>query len=85
MNFEIYRILNLDYMEVNIIDLKTNIKAKITDCEQFKNINISHKLSVIYRDEDNINNYIYGTICSIEHEIYKNNESFDYKINIKVY
>ena len=57
MNFEIYRILNLDYMEIIIIDLKTNTRAKFTDCEQFKNINIGHKLSIIYRNEDG-NEYI---------------------------
>ena len=71
-------------MEINIIDLKTNTKVTITDCEQFKNINIGHKLSVIYRNEDG-NEYISGTICSVEHEINKDNESFDYKLNIKVY
>ena len=71
-------------MEINIIDLKTNTKVKITDCEQFKNINIGHKLSIIYRNEDG-NEYISGTICSVEHEINKDNESFDYKLNIKVY
>ena len=71
-------------MEIHIIDLKTNTRVKITDCEQFKNINIGHKLSVIYRNEDG-NEYISGTICSVEHEINKDNESFDYKLNIKVY
>ena len=72
-------------MEINIIDLKTNTKVKITDCEQFKNINIGHKLSVIYRNEDGINEYISGTICSVEHKIDKDNKFFDYKLNIKVY
>ena len=72
-------------MEINIIDLKTNTKVTITDCEQFKNINIGHKLSVIYRNEDGINEYIYGTICSVEHKIDKDNKFFDYKLNIKVY
>ena len=71
-------------MEINIIDLKTNTKVTITDCEQFKNINIGHKLSVIYRNEDG-NEYISGTICSVEHEIDKDNESFDYRLKIKVY
>ena len=71
-------------MEIHIIDLKTNTRVKITDCEQFKNINIGHKLSIIYRNEDG-NEYIHGTICSVEHEINKDNESFDYKLNIKVY
>ena len=41
-------------MEINIIDLKTNTRVKITDCEQFKNINIGHKLSIIYRNENEI-------------------------------
>ena len=72
-------------MEINIIDLKTNTKVTITDCEQFKNINIGHKLSVIYRNEDGINEYISGTICSVEHEINQDNESIDYILNIKVY
>ena len=71
-------------MEINIIDLKTNTKVTITDCEQFKNINIGHKLSIIYRNEDG-NEYISGTICSVEHEINKDNESFDYRLKIKVY
>ena len=72
-------------MEIIIIDLKTNTRVKITDCEQFKNINIGHKMSVNYKDKYDINRYIHGTICSIEHEINKDNESFDYKLNIKVY
>ena len=71
-------------MEINIIDLKTNTKVTITDCEQFKNINIGHKLSVIYRNEDG-NEYISGTICSVEHELDQDNESFDYRLKIKVY
>ena len=71
-------------MEINIIDLKTNTKVTITDCEQFKNINIGHKLSVIYRNEDG-NEYISGTIYSVEHRIDKYNKSLDYKLNIKVY
>ena len=60
-------------MEINIIDLKTNTKVTITDCEQFKNINIGHKLSIIYRNEDG-NEYISGTICSVEHRIDKYNK-----------
>ena len=72
-------------MEIYIIDLKTNIRVKITDCEQFKNINIGHKISVNYKDKYDINRYIHGTICSVEHEINKDNESFNYKLNIKVY
>ena len=72
-------------MEIHIIDLKTNTRVKITDCEQFKNINIGHKMSVNYKDKYGNNEYINGTICSIEHEINKNNESFDYKLNIKVF
>ena len=72
-------------MEIHIIDLKTNIRVKITDCEQFKNINIGHKMSVNYKDKYGTNRFIDGTICSIEHEINQNNKSFDYKLNIKVY
>ena len=72
-------------MEIYIIDLKTKISAKIIDCEQFKNISIGHKLSLIYRNEDGINEYISGTICSVEHKIDKDNKYFDYKLNIKVY
>ena len=72
-------------MEIYIIDLKTNTRVKITDCEQFKNINIGHKMSVNYKDKYGTNRFIDGTICSVEHEINKDNESFDYKLNIKVY
>lgn len=72
-------------MEIRIIDLHTNTMVKITDCEQFKNINIGHKVIVNYKDKYGINKLIDGTICSIEHEIDKNNESFDYKLNIKVF
>ena len=72
-------------MEIHIIDLKTNTRVKITDCEQFKNINIGHKISVNYKDKYGTNRFIDGTICSVEHEINKNNESFDYTLNIKVY
>lgn len=72
-------------MEIHIIDLKTNTRVKITDCEQFKNINIGHKMSVNYKDNYGNNRYIHGTICSVEHEIDKDNESFDYKLNIKIY
>lgn len=72
-------------MEIYIIDLKTKTIAKINDCEQFKNISIGHKLSVTYRDDDNINRYISGTICSVEHEIDQDNESFNYRLKIKVY
>ena len=72
-------------MEIHIIDLKTNTRVKFTDCEQFKNINIGHKLSVIYRNEDGINEYISGTICSVEHDIDQDNESFEYIIRVKVY
>ena len=42
-------------------------------------------MSVNYKDKYDINRFIDGTICSVEHEINKNNESFDYKLNIKVY
>ena len=72
-------------MEIIIIDLKTNTRVKITDCEQFKNINIGHKMSVNYKDKYDINRYIHGTICSVEHRIDKYNKSLDYKLNIKVY
>ena len=72
-------------MEIIIIDLKTNTRVKITDCEQFKNINIGHKMSVNYKDKYDINRYIHGTICSVEHEIDQNNKSLDYRINIKIY
>ena len=72
-------------MEINIIDLKANKRIKLTNFEKFKNINIGHKMSVNYKDKYDINRYIHGTICSVEHEINKDNESFDYKLNIKVY
>ena len=72
-------------MELIIIDLKTNEKVKITDCEQFKNINIGHKISVNYKDKYDNNEYINGIICSIEHDIDQYDESFNYKLIIKVY
>ena len=72
-------------MEIIIIDLKTNTRVKFTDCEQFKNINIGHKISVNYKGEYGNNEYINGIICSIEHEITQDNESIDYILNIKVY
>lgn len=72
-------------MEIHIIDLKTNTRVKITDCEQFKNINIGHRIFVNYKDKYGTNRYINGTICSVEHEIDQDNESFDYRLKIKVY
>ena len=72
-------------MEIQIIDLKTNTRVKITYCEQFKNINIGHRMFVNYKDKSGINRCINGTICSVEHEIDKDNESFDYSLKIKVY
>ena len=72
-------------MEIIIIDLKTNTRVKITDCEQFKNINIGHRMFVNYKDKSGINRCINGTICSVEHELDKDNESFDYRLIIKVY
>ena len=72
-------------MEIHIIDLKTNTRIKITDCEQFKNINIGHKISVTCKDKYDTNRLINGTICSIEHEIDQYDESFNYKLIIKVY
>lgn len=72
-------------MEIIIIDLKTNTRVKITACEQFKNINIGHRMFVNYKDKSDINRCINGTICSVEHEIDQDNESFDYRLIIKVY
>lgn len=72
-------------MEIHIIDLKTNIRVKITDCDQFKLINIGHRMFVNYKDKSGINRLINGTICSIEHEIDKDNESTEYIIKVKVY
>ena len=72
-------------MEINIIDLKTNTRVKITDCEQFKNINIGHRMFVNYKDKSGINRCINGTICSVEHEIDQDNESINYRLIIKVY
>ena len=72
-------------MEIIIIDLKTNTRVKITDCEQFKNINIGHRMFVNYKDKSGINRCINGTICSVEHEIDQNNESINYRLIIKVY
>ena len=72
-------------MELIIIDLKTNERIKITDYKQFKNINIGHKISVNYKDEHGNNKYINGIICSIEHEIDQYDESFNYKLIIKIY
>ena len=72
-------------MEIIIIDLKTNTRVKITSCEQFKNINIGHRMFVNYKDKSGINRCINGTICSVEHELDQDNESFDYRLIIKVY
>ena len=72
-------------MEIIIIDLKTNTRVKITDCEQFKNINIGHRMFVNYKDKSGINRCINGTICSVEHEIDQDNESINYRLIIKVY
>ena len=72
-------------MEIIIIDLKTNTRVKFTDCEQFKNINIGHRMFVNYKDKSGINRCINGTICSVEHELDQDNESFDYRLIIKVY
>ena len=72
-------------MEIRIIDLHTNTMVKITDCEQFKNINIGHRMFVNYKDKSGINRCINGTICSVEHELDQDNESFDYRLIIKVY
>ena len=72
-------------MEIIIIVLKTNTRVKITDCEQFKNINIGHRMFVNYKDKSGINRCINGIICSIEHEIEQYDESFNYKLIIKVY
>lgn len=72
-------------MEITIIDLKTNTRVKITDCEQFKNINIGHRMFVNYKDKSGINRCINGTICSVEHEIDQDNKSINYRLIIKVY
>lgn len=72
-------------MEIQIIDLKTNTRVKITDCEQFKNINIGHRMFVNYKDKSGINRCINGTICSVEHQIDQDNEFIDYNLIIKVY
>lgn len=72
-------------MEIHIIDLKTNTRVKITACEQFKNINIGHRMFVNYKDKSGVNRCINGTICSVEHDICKDNESIDYILIIKVY
>ena len=72
-------------MEIYIIDLKTNTRVKITDCEQFKNINIGHRMFVNYKDKSGINRCINGTICAVEHDIDQDNESFEYIIRVKVY
>ena len=72
-------------MEIHIVDLKTNTRVKITDCDQFKNINIGHRMSVNYKDGYGINRYVNGTICSVEHEIDQDNGSIEYRIKVKVY
>ena len=72
-------------MEIIIIDLKTNTRVKITDCEQFKNINIGHRMFVNYKDKSGINRCINGTICSVEHQIDKDDKEFDYTLIVKVY
>ena len=85
MNFEIYKFLNLDYMEIHIIDLKTNTRIKINNGDQFKNINIGHRVFANYIDTSGINRCINGTICSVEHQIDKNDKTFDYTLIVKVY
>ncbi len=72
-------------MKIYIVDLKTNETVKITNYEQFKNINIGHKMIVNYKD--NCGNYkrINGTICSIEHELNQYIKDFEYTLKIKVY
>lgn len=72
-------------MEIHIVDLKTNTEIKFIDCKQFKNINIGHKISVTHKNEHGINEYINGTICSIEHKINKYDKDYSYKLKIKVY
>lgn len=72
-------------MEINIIELKTNKRIKITNFEKFKNINIGHKISFNYKNQYGTNNLIEGIICSVEHEIIQDNESIEYRLNIKVY
>lgn len=76
-------------MEIHIIDLKTNTRVKITKCEQFKNINIGHRMFVNYKDNSGTNRCINGTICSVEHEIdqddYCCQNSCEYRLKIKVY
>lgn len=42
-------------------------------------------MSINYKDKYDIIRYINGTICSIEHEIDQYDESFNYKLIIKVY
>ena len=72
-------------MEINIIDIKANKRIKLTNFEKFKNINIGHKISFNYKNKYGTNKLIEGIICSVEHEINQDNESIDYKLNIKVY
>ena len=72
-------------MEINIIELKTNKRIKLTNFEKFKSINIGHKISFNYKNKYGTNNLIEGIICSIEHEINQYDESFNYKLIIKVY
>lgn len=61
-------------MKLIVIDLKTNTKVILKNWERFNNINIGHKISVNYI-EDNSNKNINGVICSIEHVFYNDNYS----------
>ena len=72
-------------MEINIIELRTNKRIKITNFEKLKNINIGHKISFNYKNKYGNNKLIEGIICSVEHEINQDDESIDYKLNIKIY
>ena len=72
-------------MEITIIDLKTNTRVKINDCDQFKNINIGHRVFANYIDTSGINRCINGTICSVEHQIDKDDKKLNYTLVVKVY
>lgn len=61
-------------MKLIVIDLKTDTKVILKNWERFNNLNIGHKISVNYI-EDNLDKNINGVICSIEHVFYSDNYS----------
>ena len=62
-------------MKLIEIDLKTDTKVILKNWERFNNLNIGHKISVNYIDDNSNHKYINGIICSIEHIFNSDNYS----------